>query len=160
MLVILGLGGPTLAANLSLNSNQAIEFGKGRYEISSCQSWINLNIDSGYYDLPTPGSYMNRVFLDNLDTEACSSTLISLSFYDASDNQLSVFGTDPQFNSIEIKIDFEGIVTLVDQDNQPISDTEATISFDDLLGTYEIDLVNPLISMDELSKVGLESRNL
>lgn len=102
---------------------------------------------------------MNKVLLGNLDTHACKSTLLRLSFYSSNVLQ-DVFASDTTQDSINIEIDSMGNVTLVDSDQNPISETDAIISYDDSTGTYEIDLVSPLISMDLLDKVGLESRNL
>lgn len=89
--------GITYSSNLTINSNKEIEFGKGKYEISACQSWIGVNLDNAYFNQapnpPTADFYLNKVSLSGLDPNACKSTNFKLKFYVGSGSSLSLSQT-------------------------------------------------------------------
>jgi len=88
--------GVTLASNNSLG-NTEVEFGRGQYQISACQSWININLDNAYFNNvptpPTPDFYLNKITIANLNTNACKSTKFKLKFLSASQGS-SISSTD------------------------------------------------------------------
>lgn len=89
--------GITYSSNLTINSNKEVEFGKGKYEISACQSWIGVNLDNAYFNQapnpPTADFYLNKVSLSGLDPNACKSTNFKLKFYMGSGSSLSLSQT-------------------------------------------------------------------
>ena len=102
-LVLLGALSSTFAANLTLNQDDTIEFGRGKYDIKACQSWININLDSGYFESPVPGSYLNKIFIESLDTYACKGKSIKLKFFQTEDIEiLNPYGGAPTEDTSEV----------------------------------------------------------
>jgi len=166
--ILIAAVGSTLAANLTINSRNRIEFGQGFYQVQACQTWIKINADSGSFTPPGGVSdiYLNRVSIDSLDTRACASTSLRLKFYSETSGTEAVpiftGGDATPVYDLSIGIDAAGSVSLIprlDANGDPIDDSSGiTLNYD--LGTYTFTITSPLALMSGLSSLTLESGNL
>jgi hypothetical protein len=92
LIASLVLGGSTLAANFSINSNsgQGIEFGQGVFRVSACDGFISIAL------YPTPATYnglsrVQTVELLGLNPEKCTGKLLRFKFYGSSGNLLDMY---------------------------------------------------------------------
>ena len=86
--------GPTLAANLNLNSETPVEFGQGVAQATACDNEILVTPSSSFVNGSGSGSFMfTGVVLSNLDTtsEGCAGKTLTLSAYGTGGPALAVF---------------------------------------------------------------------
>jgi hypothetical protein len=79
-LVLSGLLGSTLAANISLNGGNKKEFGQGIFQIKACDQWVGVGLTSGQ---GAQNTYVANVKLFGLDPRACKGTLFRIKFFPA-----------------------------------------------------------------------------
>lgn len=77
-LVIAGLLGTTLAANISLNGGNKKEFGQGIFQIKACDQWVGVGLTTGQ---GAQNSYVANVRLIGLDPRLCKGTIFRVKFF-------------------------------------------------------------------------------
>lgn len=78
----------TFASTISLGSDD-IEFGQGSNTASACDSSINVEVNSAWSD-DDQFFEVTDLTLTGIDTQACLSKTITVSAYDASNNQIDL----------------------------------------------------------------------
>jgi hypothetical protein len=83
--LVLGVGlgglGTTFASNITLNSNNPIEFGQGTVSVQACDPQIDI-VPEAVYDAGDGGDYwiLQYLYFKNIDVAACSGKNFTLSF--------------------------------------------------------------------------------
>lgn len=77
-LVIAGLLGTTLAANISLSGGGKKEFGQGIFQIKACDQWVGVGLTTGQ---GAQNTYVANVDLYGLDPRACKNTIFRIKFF-------------------------------------------------------------------------------
>jgi hypothetical protein len=77
-LIIVGLVGTSLAANISLNSGARKEFGQGIFQIKACDQWVGVGLTSGQ---GAQNTYVANVRLIGLDPRLCKGTIFRIKFF-------------------------------------------------------------------------------
>jgi hypothetical protein len=77
-LIIAGLLGTSLAANISLNGGQRKEFGQGIFQIKACDQWVGVGLTSGQ---GAQNTYVANVRLIGLDPRLCKGTIFRIKFF-------------------------------------------------------------------------------
>lgn len=79
-LLVAGLLGSTLAANISLNGGNRKEFGQGIFQIKACDQWVGVGLTSGQ---GAQNTYVANVKLYGLDPRGCKGTIFRIKFFPA-----------------------------------------------------------------------------
>lgn len=78
-LLIFGLVGTTVAANISLGGvNRKKEFGQGTYQIKACDQWVGIGLTTGQ---GAQNTYVANVRLIGLDPRLCKGTIFRIKFF-------------------------------------------------------------------------------
>jgi hypothetical protein len=77
-LLVAGLLGTTLAANISLNGGRKGEFGQGIFQIKACDQWVGVGMTSGQ---GAQNTYVANVDLYGLDPRLCKGTIFRIKFF-------------------------------------------------------------------------------
>lgn len=81
-LLLISLVGTTFAINVTINSDNRVEFGQGIYQITSCDQFVNVALKSS--NAFADGlSRVGSIELSGLDVARCANTSIRLRLYDA-----------------------------------------------------------------------------
>jgi len=155
----------TFAANITINTNNRIEFGQGVYIVQACNSWIRISLSYGSTEGNLEGkSLITSFIIDGLDTEQCKSSNIEFKAFSES-GQLDLFESEggPEsesravHNIITLKIDDEEEVTLVDELGSPFVSDLVFLSTDLTTKTYFVDFENPLAYVADLTSITVET---
>ena len=77
-LIIAGLLGVSLAANISLNGGARQEFGQGIFQIKACDQWVGVGLTTGQ---GAQNTYVANVRLIGLDPRQCKGTIFRIKFF-------------------------------------------------------------------------------
>jgi hypothetical protein len=167
-------GGFTFAANLTINTNNKVEFGQGIYQIKSCDQFVNIGLKAsatinGY-------SRVANITVKGLDVGRCAGTTVRLKLFNtdsATDSQtaMALYATPgyTETGTAVIMVIRSGAsqatafddVTLVNQRGTNIGygDVNQSIDYYDASGDFVISFTRPLARMDQVNLVTLESAN-
>jgi hypothetical protein len=122
--VLLGIGalaaatgiGSTLAANISLNGGNDVEFGQGVVTTAACSDAITVTPVTSFVNVASPGtSYfeLDRIDLSNVDSD-CTGKYFLIRAYNNTDGSspLNVFNGAGGFATTAITVDGEGDVSV------------------------------------------------
>jgi hypothetical protein len=164
LLIVFGSLGSTFAANITLNRNGPIQFAQGIYEIDACQSYILIDLNPDYVNpgdnsAPSPGTYLGQVIINSLDTRSCANTRIGIKFFTVGSNEpLDLYeGGDSQpINELTLEIDNSNNVSIPIQNSNDDESVSQPI-FDNVNGTWTVNILKPLATMASVGKLTLES---
>ena len=77
-ILVAGLLGTSLAANISLNGGARKEFGQGIFQIKACDQWVGVGLTSGQ---GAQNTYVANVRLLGLDPRLCKGTIFRIKFF-------------------------------------------------------------------------------
>jgi hypothetical protein len=77
-ILVLGVLGSTVAANISLNGGNRKEFGQGIFQIKACDQWVGVGLTTGQ---GAQNTYVANVDLYGLDPRACKNTIFRIKFF-------------------------------------------------------------------------------
>lgn len=77
-LVIFGLVGTTVAANITINGGARREFGQGIFQIKACDQWVGVGLTSGS---GAQNTYVANVKLFGLDPRLCKGNIFRIKFF-------------------------------------------------------------------------------
>lgn len=83
-LVFLSLISSVVAATVTINTNNRVEFGQGLYPVAACDSFISVSAESN-------GTNMTEVIIDGFDITNCPDTYIRLKFYGSGSAPLNLY---------------------------------------------------------------------
>ena len=187
LFIALGLIGTTFAANISIN-NGRIEMGQGIYRITACDQWVGIGLypTAAIY---RGKSRVQTVELIGLDPRPCKNVIFRIKMFKNSDlntplalftgitttdtstatatvgnvTQLSIYDSATvTFPTTTYDYYARRALTLVNQANVNVgySDGYHSISYVTSTGVYRINLVQPLVLMEDIDKVTIESASL
>lgn len=149
----------TFAANITINTNNRIEFGQGVYIVQACNSWIRISLSYGSTEGNSGGkSRITSFIIDGLDTKQCKSSNIEFKAFSES-GQLDLFKSEDGFirNIITLKIDDEEEVTLVDELGSPFVSDLVFLLTDPTTKTYFVEFEDPLAYVEDLTSITVET---
>ena len=167
-LLLLAAISSTLAANISVNQNDRMEFSQGVYTVRACNDWIQIEILYGateYGFSPITGFVFRGI-----NPFQCSSTTLTFKVFEdldygpATQNQLNLYATDSDgisgaVNEIRLAIDGSGTIFLVDPNSTPIAEDSPFISssLDQSTLDFTVGFTYPLAYMEDLDNITVES---
>lgn len=178
-LLLISLIGTTFAVNITINSNNRVEFGQGIYSIESCDQLINVSLKSS--NAFSDGlSRVGSIELSSLDVGRCAGTSIRLRLYDAVNaSPMDIFNnieytsrgtTYPcctETGTAVIMVIASGAtqataaqaITLISPSGKSISygDRHQSIRYEATTGVYTLSFASPLAIMRDVDKTTLES---
>ena len=152
--------GSTLAANITINSNAAVEFGQGLSAASACDSDIKVKpVASFSNSADTAGVFMlSGITFEEVDTStsACAGKQFVISTYDSGTETANFLGSSgaPHSDSYSAVIVNIGTTFNVDSMTATDSPTITTIA-----GGFRLTFDNPLTQAGRVYKVTVESRD-
>ena len=154
--------GSTLAANITINSNAAVEFGQGLSAASACDSEIRVKPLSSFTNqTDTAGVFMlSGITFEDVDTATgkCAGKQFVISTYDSGTLTANFLGTPsntaPYSDSYSAVIVNVGTTFNVDSMTVGSAPTIATIP-----GGFTLTFANPLTRAGNVYKVTVESRD-
>jgi len=176
-LVTLGYFGTALAARITINNQQKIEFGQGIFRIAACDSFINLQLN------PSPATYsgtdangnaysgMSRVqniLISGLNTVQCAGKNLQIHLYSGGSNiAMSLFtDTGPStVNRALLVVNTDATtapalaLTIVNGNGVNIGryDAYEYLNYSSSTGNYTLTFTSPLALMADVTNVTLES---
>ena len=123
VLLIIAAIGSTLAANISINGNNRIEFGQGSFSVQACQGWIQVSLSTG--ETVDGASPVTGLTLEGLDLNACSGNTLRIRIFGVTDENgdtplLDLYdGSNGPANSVSLGIDNDPKIYLLDADGIP-----------------------------------------
>ena len=147
----------TFAANITINTNNRIEFGQGVYIVQACNSWIRISLSYGSAN-SEGNSLITSFIIDGLDTKQCKSSNIEFKAFSES-GQLDLFKSEDNVihNIITLKIDDEEEVTLVDELGSPFVSDLVFLLTDPTTKTYFVEFEDPLAYVEDLTSITVET---
>lgn len=131
-----------LAATVSLNNDNRVEFGQGLYAVEACDSFVDLDGRPGSVQ-PDGFSYVNSVIIRGLNVTSCPETYIRIRIKheDTPTTLLNLFQeSDTPVNRILLQSngssDLSQALDLFNRNNQSPTDIGTTYSPCDLGSTY------------------------
>jgi hypothetical protein len=171
--VVLASLGSALASNIAIgNPDGEVEFGQGEFTLKVCDSWIQLNLQSGatgQYGAPAGLSALTGITIQGLNASQCKSTKFTIQAIDNALRPLPIYRTDGKSNlcstsSCQIGISAEsdlvfqvspsGVVALVSPNQY------RTLSFDNSLGIYKIEFAKPGQLARDITNLTIQSTAL
>ena len=161
-------GATSLAANITLNTNDRVEFGQGVFYLSACDNYIPI-----YIGKSSDGTLVNRIYLDGINTNKCAnkSFLIELTaggtesadLYDYTETQDGICTSVKVANRVRFALNLSGEPYLIAENNQKVLDDSCTkdyinISTIDLAkGKFLITFVSPKLAANLLTGIRIQS---
>ena len=68
----------SLAANITLNGSNRIEFGQGVYNLKACDDFVRVNLSYTAYDSGSNSYLLNQIQLSGFDTSKCKSKYFAI----------------------------------------------------------------------------------
>ena len=167
-LVLLASIASTLAANISINQNNRIEFSQGIYTVEACNSWIQIEISYGAtVDGKSP---ITGLVLQGIDPNQCASSTLTFKLFKATTPDatlLPLYATTTEspvsesekVSQVSLAVTSAREVLLVDPDFTPIAeDSQYTSLYRDTdTGDFVIGFTYPLSNMEDLNNITVES---
>jgi len=154
--------GSTLAANITINSNSAVEFGQGLSAASACDSNIKVKPVASFSNTSDTGGVfmLSGITFEEVDTatSACGCKQFVISTYDSGTGNANFLGASsnsaPYSDSYSAVIVNIGTTFSVDSMTATDSPTITTIA-----GGFRLTFDNPLTQAGRVYKVTVESRD-
>jgi hypothetical protein len=178
-LLLISLIGTTFAVNVTINSNNQVEFGQGVYRITSCDQFVNVLLKSS--NAFSDGlSRVGSVEISGLDVARCANTSIRLRLYDASNpapmdlfNNIAYTSRGTSYpcctetgTSVVMVVAADATqataaqsVTLISPSGKSIGygDRHESIRYESTTGVFTVTFTSPLAIMRDVEKTTLES---
>lgn len=90
--ILFGLGyvASTLAANITINSNNRVEFGQGVYNLKACDDFVRINLNYTSYDSQTATYKLNQIQLSGFDTSKCINKFFAIKILGSNSTPLDI----------------------------------------------------------------------
>lgn len=167
-LLLLAAISSTLAANISVNQNDRMEFSQGVYTVQACNDWIQIEVSYG--ETVDGLSPITGFVFRGINPFQCASTTLAFKVFEdlntdpATQDQLDLYATDSDgisgaVNEIRLAIDGSGTIFLVDPESTPIDEESAFISssLDQSTLDFTVGFTYPLADMEDLDNITVES---
>jgi hypothetical protein len=165
-LLILAAISSTLAANISVNRNDRMEFSQGIYTVQACNDWIQIEVSYG--ETIDGLSPITGFVFRGINPSQCASTTLVFQVFedlptDPSQEVLSLYSTNQDgtdaVSEVRLAIDATGTILLVDPESTPIEEENPYISgsLDQSTLDYTVGFSYPLAWMEDLDNITVES---
>ena len=171
--IVLASLGSSLASNVAIGDGDGTtEFGQGEFTLKVCDSWIQLNLESGatgQYGAPAGLSALTGITIQGLNAAQCKSTRFTIQAIDQSMSPLPIYRTDGNSilcsstpcqigvnaeSDLIFQVSSSGVVALSN------SNQYRTMTFDDSLGIYEITFTKPAQLARDITNLTIQSSAL
>lgn len=162
-LTLLGIGylASTFAANITINTNNRIEFGQGIYNLRVCDDFININL--GATSVESGGtSKVNRIIINGFDTSKCKNRNFIIKLFKVGSTtpaDLFNIASPNKANRVKLTVDNAGAVTLIDMSEVNVGSGDIYHSIAYATGVYTITFADPLLPMPDFGSTTIESAN-
>jgi hypothetical protein len=154
--------GPTLAANINLNSGASVEFGQGVAQATACDSSIIVTPFSNFVNDEESADFTFTSFSVSDISEACFGKLFTIRAYkNSQDSPLNLYttsGISNPFNEIQV-LDNQGSFSLIDSGLQIGGISNSPTSFTVNLSTSESPASTAVASAQDVDRISIESRD-
>jgi photosystem II stability/assembly factor-like uncharacterized protein len=139
----------TLAANLSINSGQSVEFGQGIAVSTVCDSTVTLTPYSSFVNGSSSGTFYFSAFqLSNIDAAACSGVTFTIKAYNnSSSSPLTLFSTN---TSASIKDSNSTFEVAANQSGLSLADSQTA-------GSFTASFTSPAALSSDVYKITVET---
>lgn len=157
-----------VAATVTINADNRVEFGQGLYRVGACDSFVDIKARSN-------GTNITQVIIDGLDIKSCPDTYIRIKFYGPGASPLNLYReTVTAVNRILLKvngkagriegIDFLNSRGLVPEYEPFCSDallinckSDGFLDLDYLEGRYRLIFTNPMAVPEAFNSFTIET---
>lgn len=157
-----------VAANVTVNTNNRVEFGQGVYRVGACDSFINITAERD-------GTNITQLIIDGLDIQKCANVYMRIKLLGSGGSPINLYEeSDTAVNRVMLRFNgnpdpFDG-VDYYNVIGQPIPDvdcgggplepdcrTDGNIKFDYLEGRYRVIFLSPMGSASTLPDFVVET---
>jgi hypothetical protein len=154
LLIVVGsVIGSTLAASITLNSGNDVEFGQGKLLATACDTEITLNPLSGYANGPSSQFVLKKIALDDIDSSVgrCKGVDFHIRFYpsDGAAAALTIY-TDANNNAVKELIIYDDGTQFIEYVNAFTITSRSNTGF-------TLDLGNVILPVGGFDKITLET---
>jgi hypothetical protein len=144
--------GSTLAASITLNSGNAVEFGQGKVLATACDTEITLNPESGYKNGTSGQFILKKIALDNIDSsvQACKGVDFHIRFYPSDGGDALTIYNDASNNPVKELI-------IYDDGSKFIEYVQAFTIVSRSNTGFTLDLGNVVLPVGGVDKITLET---
>ena len=151
----------TIAANITFNSNNRVEFGQGVYNLRVCDDFINIDLGATAVD-GNGISKVNRIIVNGFDSLKCKNRNFTIKVFkdnESTPSDLFSIASPNKANRVKISVNEAGVVTLINMagENVGADDTYHSIIYSS--GIYTIIFSNPLLTVPLVKLTTIESAN-
>jgi hypothetical protein len=156
-----------VAANVTVNTNNRVEFGQGVYRVGACDSFINITAERN-------STNITQLIIDGLDIQKCASVYMRIKLLGSGGSPINLYEeSDTAVNRVMLRfngnpdpyagVDFYNVI------GQPIAEsacsdplqvncrTDNNVEFDYFEGRYRIIFLNPMASASTLPNFVIET---
>jgi hypothetical protein len=161
--------GTTLASTLTINTNNRVTFGQGRYLIRACDGWIKISFEKtatsdGVMDNGQLVQAVSAVNIDSFNAAACKNTNFKIKLYKstAPTTPLALYTQEDTTPSSQVwlSVNNSGVVSLLDTYGTNLGeygDTAVGLGLDSDTGRYTIYFFTPLQPASNVDSYTVES---
>lgn len=144
--------GSTLAASITLNSGNAVEFGQGKVLATACDTEITLNPLSGYSNGPSSQFVLKKISLDDIDSSVgrCKGVDFHIRFYPSDGGDALTIYTDANNNAVKELIIYDDGTQFIEYVNAFTITSRSNTGF-------TLDLGNVILPVGGFDKITLET---
>ena len=173
LFIFIFYGASSLAANITINTNNRVEFGQGVYYLTACDNYIPIYIGK------TENTFLvDRIYLDGINTVKCRNRIFTLRLRDTNGNSVYFFEYALNENQapdncpstsllLSDKITFglnpEGDPYLITADNKTVGTSSCDLNYQELSvldrakGKFLITLKYPTLAANSFGGLTIES---
>ena len=161
--LILSIIGYTLAANISLNSGQNVEFGQGVTQTSACDDEITVTPQAEFINTSGDNEFkFSSVQISGIDSTSdnCDGKDFIIKAYDSAGNLLDIF-SDNESDYASLRIwDVGGSFILISDGSAAGELNSAESNAEDLTSTsFDITFTTPVAAAENVYRITVESVN-
>jgi hypothetical protein len=152
LLVVGSVIGSTLAASITLNSGNAVEFGQGKVLATACDTNITMNPLSGYSNGPSSQFVLKKISLDDINSsvEHCKGVDFHIRFYPSDGGEALTIYTDANNNAVKELIIYDDGTQFIEYVNAFTITSRSNTGF-------TLDLGNVVLPVGGVDKITLET---
>jgi len=156
-----------VAANVTVNTNNRVEFGQGVYRVGACDNFVNIEAERN-------GNNIWQLIIDGLDIQKCANVYMRIKLLGSDGSPINLYEeSDTAVNRVMLRfngnpdpyagVDFYNVI------GQPIAEsacrdplqvncrTDNNVEFDYFKGRYRIVFLNPMASASILPNFVVET---
>lgn len=151
----------TLAATITINTNNRVEFGQGVYNLKACDDFINISLGATSTD-GSGISKVNRIIINGFDSAKCKNRNFTIKIFkndSISPENLFDIASPNKANQVRLSVDNSAVVTLINTSGVNVGSGDAYHNISYSAGVYTITFVSPLLPVPDVGRTTIESAN-